>query len=207
MYQSLNGYPETVATAYSSGSTPVNVKGAEAYGITLAVTNSAPSAGTFTAAVTDICTKVAHGYLTGLVVRLTTTTTLPAGLSLATDYYVIKIDADTFYLATNLVNALAGTRVDITSTGTGTHTATPTALAGASVKLQGCNDDEITSSSVFFDIPISASGDATKSASITVTANFYLSEKMPAFNFIRAYFTLTTGQLSVVCKPVAKGSV
>jgi hypothetical protein len=81
---------------------------------------------TFTAATTDICTKVAHGLETGDgPVRLTTTTTLPAGLALLTDYWFIKIDADTFYLATSLANAYAGTRVDITSTGTGTHTLSP----------------------------------------------------------------------------------
>lgn len=78
---------------------------------------------TFTAATTDVCTKVAHDLETGDgPVRAFSTTTLPAGLAAATDYYIIKIDADTFYLATSLANAYAGTRIDITSTGTGTHT-------------------------------------------------------------------------------------
>lgn len=77
----------------------------------------------FTAATTDVLTSVAHGMRTGDgPIRVTTTTTLPGGLAAATDYYVIKIDADTFYLATSLANAYAGTRVDITDTGTGTHT-------------------------------------------------------------------------------------
>lgn len=83
---------------------------------------------TFTAAATDICTAVAHGLQTGDgPIRLTTTGTLPAGLALATDYYVIKIDADTFKLATSLANAYAGTAVDITDAGTGTHTLSDTA--------------------------------------------------------------------------------
>ncbi len=206
MYQNLNAAPETVATAYSLGTSPINVKNAQAYGITLAVTNSAPAAGVFTVvAATDVVTKAAHGFLTGLVVRLTTATLLPGGLALATDYYVIRIDANTFYFATTLVNALANTRVDITDTGTGAHTVTPTALAGASVKLQGCNEDEITSASVFFDIPIEASGDVSKSATITVSSNVFLYDKFPAINFIKAQFTLTTGQLSTVCKAVSKG--
>lgn len=85
---------------------------------------------TFTAATTDICTAAGHGLLTGDgPVRLTTSNTLPAGLSLATDYYIIKLSADTFSLATTRTNAYAGTAVDITGTGTGTHT-----LAGASAK-------------------------------------------------------------------------
>jgi hypothetical protein len=77
--------------------------------------------GTFTAATTDICTKVAHGFLTGNKVRVSSTTTLPAGLSAATTYYVIKLTADTFKLATTDANATAGTAIDITDTGTGTH--------------------------------------------------------------------------------------
>lgn len=78
---------------------------------------------TFTAANTDIATINAHGFQTGDgPFRLTTTTTLPAGLSLATDYWVIVISANTFYFASSFANALAGTRVDVTDAGTGTHT-------------------------------------------------------------------------------------
>jgi|GEM_PF-1451747 len=79
---------------------------------------------TFTAATTDICTAAAHGYLTGDQVQVSSATTLPAGLSAATYYYVIKLTADTFKLASSLANSLAGTAVDITDTGTGVHTVT-----------------------------------------------------------------------------------
>lgn len=82
------------------------------------------AAQTFTAAVTDICTAAAHGLKTGDKVRLTTTTTLPAGLSLATTYFVIYITADTFSLASSDANAVAATAVNVTDTGTGTHTIT-----------------------------------------------------------------------------------
>lgn len=82
---------------------------------------------TFTAAADDICTAVAHGLLTGDgPFQLTTTVTLPAGLSLATNYWVIRLDDDTFSLATSLALALAGTAVDITDAGTGTHTISDT---------------------------------------------------------------------------------
>ena len=76
---------------------------------------------TFTAATTDICTAAAHGFATGDRVRVSSTTTLPAGLAAATTYYVIKIDANTFKLASSDANATAGTAVDVTDTGTGTH--------------------------------------------------------------------------------------
>jgi len=77
---------------------------------------------TFTAATTDICTATAHGFTTGDRVRLTNSGgALPAGLAASTDYYVIKLTADTFKLATSDALATAGTAVDVTGTGTGTH--------------------------------------------------------------------------------------
>ena len=57
----------------------------------------------------------------------TTTGTLPAGLSLATDYFVIvtqRRDAGQIQLATSYVNALAGTAINLTDVGSGTHTFT-----------------------------------------------------------------------------------
>lgn len=91
-------------------------------------TNTLGYGDTFTAdAGTDIITmtstaNIPSNILTGTRVRLTTTTTLPAGLSLATDYYVIKVTDSTFQLATSYANAVAGTAINITDAGTGTHT-------------------------------------------------------------------------------------
>lgn len=87
---------------------------------------------TVTAATTDIITGTAHGYKDGDKVQFTTTGTLPAGLSLTTDYYVIKIDANTFKVSANL----GGPVVDITDTGSGTHTAN---LKGRTVFVEGYN--------------------------------------------------------------------
>jgi hypothetical protein len=93
-----------------------------------ATTNTLGQSDTFTAdASTDICTytstaNIPSNILVGTRVRLTTTTTLPAGLSLATDYYVIKVTDSTFKLATSYANAVAGTAINITDAGTGTHT-------------------------------------------------------------------------------------
>jgi len=69
-------------------------------------------------------TSLPSNILTGTRVRLTTTTTLPAPLATATDYYVIRMSDGTFELATTYANAIAGTQIDITTTGTGTHTIT-----------------------------------------------------------------------------------
>jgi len=93
-------------------------------------TNTLAQSDTFTAvAATDLCTWTStasspSNVLTGTRVRLTTTTTLPAGLSLATDYYLIKMSDTTFEIASSYANALVGTQIDITDAGTGTHTVT-----------------------------------------------------------------------------------
>lgn len=90
----------------------------------------------------------ANGFAFGLKVQFTTSTTLPTGISAATDYFVVPISATTYKVATTLANAIAGTYVAYTDTGTGNQTATPVAIAGASAYLQGSNDDEATWSTV-----------------------------------------------------------
>ena len=47
---------------------------------------------------------------------------LPTGISAATDYYIIKVDADSFKLATSKALALAGTVVATTADGTANAT-------------------------------------------------------------------------------------
>jgi len=86
---------------------------------------------TFTADASDLCT--ASGNLSsqnyvGSVVRFTTTNTLPAGLSINTNYFLIYVSASTFKVATTLANANAGTAIDITDAGTGVHTITQLAI-------------------------------------------------------------------------------
>jgi len=82
----------------------------------------------FTAnATTDELTIDANSTLyTGQVVRVSSTTTLPAPLVAATDYWVIRTSATVIKLATSLANAHAGTAINITAAGTGTHTLTLT---------------------------------------------------------------------------------
>ena len=87
---------------------------------------------TFSAvAATDVCTASSHGLRNGDMVILTTITTLPAGLALATVYWVIEAATNTFKLSATSVpyytTAVAGeiyTPVNITDTGTGAHTFT-----------------------------------------------------------------------------------
>lgn len=79
---------------------------------------------TFTAdAVSDICTPSGWSIpSSATAVVFTTTGTLPAGLSTGTIYYVYQASASTFYVATTLANANAGTHINITDAGSGVHT-------------------------------------------------------------------------------------
>lgn len=73
---------------------------------------------------TDIVTTTSNTVMNGERVQLTTTGTLPAGLSLSTTYYVVE--GSLYYGNTSfkLSASLGGTAIDITDTGTGTHTLT-----------------------------------------------------------------------------------
>lgn len=72
----------------------------------------------FTAvAATEVCTAVAHGLVNTDRVMVFSATTLPAGLSAATVYFVVEKTTDTFKLSLTS----GGSAVNITDTGTGVH--------------------------------------------------------------------------------------
>lgn len=184
--------------AASAGSTSVAMKGAEGYCVVAEVTVTTPAAKTFVdgdvGVAANTITETAHGFKTGLKGQLTTDGVLPAGLAAATDYFVIVVDADTYKLAASLANAQAGTAVDITAAaGGGTHTFTATSLAGASVKLQASLDG-----SVWVDV-------ASSSSNITATGNFIWNVDSPYYDYVRAYYTLTAGQISTETTMSIKG--
>lgn len=57
---------------------------------------------------------------TGRAVNVVSTGALPMPLVVSTPYFIIQISANVIKLATTYANAIAGTAIDITSTGTGT---------------------------------------------------------------------------------------
>lgn len=95
-------------------------------GVTTTTVSYTPAADiVFTAANTgDIMTSVAHGMETGAgPYRLSNSGgALPTGLAADTNYWVIKLTADTYQYAASLADALAETEVTISSDGTGTQT-------------------------------------------------------------------------------------
>jgi hypothetical protein len=136
-----------------------------------------------------------NSVVTGLKGQLTTSAgSLPGGLSLLTDYFLIVVDSTHVKFAASLVDALAGTPVDILDQGTAgsTFTFTATALAGGSVKLQSS-----IGGSVWFDI-------SGKSANITATGSVMLELADVYYEYIRAVFTATAGQVQISAKVCTK---
>lgn len=106
---------------------------------------------TFTAnASNDQITASAAVFTTAQAVRVSSTGTLPAGLSAGTTYYIIAVSGAIYKLATTPNNALAGTAVDITDAGTGTHSIIGTAMGGPRKIIQ--NSSATTGNYRFFAI-------------------------------------------------------
>lgn len=134
-------YTGTPGVLALDGSRPLGQAACELMTTSVAWVAQGIAASTFTAtAATDTCTLVApatHGQVTGDgPVQLTTTGGLPAGLSTATNYWLIVVDASNVKLATSRALALAGTAVDITTAGTGTHTMTTFATKNGASSTQ-----------------------------------------------------------------------
>lgn len=131
-----------------------------------------------------------HGLVTGVKGQLTTTGTLPTGLSLATDYFVIKVDASTIKFATSLANAVAGTAVNITADGTASavHTFTSTTSTSNVLKLMAGNDgtnfEDISGKTV----TISTTSGATTVWDLGTTVRY---------RYVKVLFTPSAGQIAV----------
>lgn len=135
-----NGITEDLTTGLNlvKNASVHNIKGAVLP--TYAPSSLFPTGGatTFTAvAATDICTvgsvsTFAQANTTAVAVTLSTTGSLPGGLSPNTIYFIIPINVGTgtFQLATTVANANVPTQIDITNTGSGVHTITPYGLGG-----------------------------------------------------------------------------
>lgn len=93
----------------------------------------------FTAATTDLITSAAHGLKDHDLIVLTTTGTLPAGLTASVPYVVEQAATNTFKLKLKSDN----THPDITDTGTGTHTWTMHDI-GWSINVKNYENKEIT---------------------------------------------------------------
>lgn len=143
MNKRTTGTPLSATDLASTTRTVIDPQGALRISIQLVYSDAAPSAAVIAAADVDATdntfTKAGHGFVTGLKVAATTSGTLPDPLT-ATNYYVIKVDDDTFKVAASLSNAEAGTAINLTDAGVGNTTFTPAASAGNVAKIQASND-------------------------------------------------------------------
>lgn len=90
---------------------------------------------------TYVITSADHGLNDNDKVRVTTSDTLPTGLAVDTDYYVEKIDIDTFTLAATL----DGPTMTITDQGVGTHTLSNNCCLDFNDVMQGVDIDHYES--------------------------------------------------------------
>ncbi|MBV8061059.1 MAG: hypothetical protein JO253_05995 [Alphaproteobacteria bacterium] len=86
------------------------------------VTVSQSATVTITIASPGVVTYTAHGIPTGVKIQLTTTGSLPTGLSASTTYFWISTGTNTGNLATTLANAQAGTAINTSGSQSGVHT-------------------------------------------------------------------------------------
>ncbi len=149
-------------------------------------------------ATTETFTKVAHGFYTGLKVAATTSSALPTGLT-TTNYYVIRVTADTFKLATTQANALLGTNLLISDTGTGNQTFTPAAIGTCTVKLQATNDDAENANVT----PLWT--DLANPQTLTVTGNYLWDVADSFYSYVRVSATTDAGQVVLAAKLNGKG--
>lgn len=68
---------------------------------------------------TNTITITGTNLITGSKVRFTTGGTLPTGLAISTDYYIIRVDANTIQVASSYINANYGVPIDLTGAGSG----------------------------------------------------------------------------------------
>lgn len=150
--------------------------------------------------VTDNTVTVpSHGLITGTKVTLTTTGTLPAGLSTGTDYYVIVVDSSTLKFATSQSNASAGTAIDITNYGTSAavHTIVVTTTIAGTLLMQKNNVLEDDGDPVWEDIG------SAQAFTGTDILSWALADV--AYNDVRMVATVTSGTVDVAATLNAKG--
>lgn len=157
------------------------------YAYTLKYTDLTPAAKAFSptdlTVLGTVIAEVAHGFVTGLKVQVTTAGTLPAGIVALTDYFVIKLSANTYSLASSYANAVAGTPITVTDQGVGVQTVTPVALA-ATVKLEKSVDR-----ATFFDVA---------AATVIAGAGSVIGKEVDiGYRWVRSTVVVTSGLLGL----------
>lgn len=143
----------------------------------------------------DTFAETNHGLTTGLKVLVSTSAgTIPGGLTAGTTYYAIRLNDNSYSLASSASNAIAGTDIDITLiTGSGTVTVTPLSLVlvtgtadNTGFNWQASNDGEN-----FFDLSLT-------SVTYSSEGNYLWDLGEPMYRWLRMNFTApTSGGLAI----------
>jgi hypothetical protein len=148
---------------------------------------------------TNAITAVAHGLVTGQVVKPTIDDgSLPDPLVSGTEYFAIKLTDNTFKLATSMVLALAGTGIDLVDQGTDSQvvTFTPQANVGT-VVVESCTDLELVAGSTWRTLDsVNLVSDSSPDVSKLTYVNFH---------WVRATISVSKGALASSCKVVFFG--
>lgn len=173
---------------------PKNADDSGAGGITYAETT--PGTATEVDLTNNVVTIPTHAYPTGMKLQLTTTGTLPTGVTTATDYYVIAASSSTIGFASSQANALAGTKIDLTGYGAGVHTVAVEDTIAGTIKLQKNNEPK-GATAVWFDV-------TNSSQNITTTGNLNWALTDVGYRSLRAVVAVTEGVADVDLRLNAK---
>jgi len=187
--------------AYSQTSNSAYLDKIKMVDVTAVIAANNPAA--VTATDTDVNTTndtiaitAGHGFTTGVKVALTSSGTLPAGLS-ATNYYMIVVSSTLLKFATSQANAAAGTAVDITDAGTAaaTITLTPATTLAGTIKLQK-NNNPPHLSAVWVDLDDTEIDNGNNSLTISAAGNKNWAIWNAGFRELRASVAVTSGTLT-----------
>lgn len=200
-FDALAAVPITTDDSAANGTMlfSVTLPGATANAATYSEDDSSAGgllAATITAGVTSSFGVPSHTMGLGLLVRLTSTGTLPTGLSTGTDYWVIPVDANNIQFASSLANAQAGVAINVTNEGTsaGVNTVDITALGGDLV-LRGA----LVAAGPWFDL--------TAAQDITAETEFLFNLTNPGVRYIALGIAIDSGQITVDQSVLGKGIV
>ena len=118
-----SGYPfnATAALTFSAPTVTIGAEATATASLTYRTSTFDGSNATVVNVTNNTVTSTAHGFLTGDNAYYSANGgTALGGLTSGNNYYIIRVDANTYKFATTYANALAGTAVDITAVGTGT---------------------------------------------------------------------------------------
>ena len=133
--------------------------------------------------VTGLTNAANNEFQTGQAVLYTAAAGAMTGLTHNTTYYIVKVSALTFSLASSLANAIAGTVISLSSDGTGTQTFTLTLTARAGGDTGGEENHGLTTAELSahnHTVPTIAGGTGGTSDTLTETSTATPTSTVPS---------------------------